>query len=75
MGGRSPVDARIGAMRRVLGYTGVFAVLVFVGFLLFSGSSALLCLVKSLVAAAVFALYQLWTVRRQARRREGVGSP
>jgi hypothetical protein len=62
-------------MRRALVSTGVFAVLVFVGFLLFSGSSAMVCLVKSLVAAAVFALYQLWTVRRRARRREHVRTP
>jgi hypothetical protein len=62
-------------MRRALVSTGVFAVLVLVGFLLFSGSSAMVCLVKSLVAAAVFALYQLWTVRRRARRREHVRTP
>jgi hypothetical protein len=65
----------IGPMRRALVSTGVFALLVFVGFLLLSGSSALVCLVKTLVAAAVFGLYQLWMLRRQARRREDVQSP
>ena len=64
----------IGRMRRALVYTGVFALLVFVGFLLFSGSSPLISLAKTLVAAVVFGLYQLWVLRRQARRREDVTS-
>ncbi len=65
----------IGRMRRALVYTGIFALLVFLGFLLLSASSPLASLVKTLVAAAIFGLYQLWTVRRQARRREDVPSP
>jgi hypothetical protein len=64
----------IGSMRRALVHTGVFALLVFVGFLLFGGSSPLLSLAKTLVVAAVFCLYQLWVLRRQARRGEGVTS-
>jgi len=50
----------------------VFALLLFVGFLLLSGSSLLLSLAKTLVVAALFGLYQLWLLRRQARRREDV---
>jgi hypothetical protein len=65
----------IGRMRRALVYTGVFALLLFVGFLLLSDSSPLVSLVKTLVVAVVFGLYQLWMVRRQARRREDVPSP
>ena len=60
----------IGRMRRALVSTGVFALLLFVGFLLLSGSSLLLSLAKTLVVAALFGLYQLWLLRRQARRRE-----
>jgi hypothetical protein len=59
-------------MRRALVSTGVFALLLFVGFLLLSGSSLLLSLAKTLVVAALFGLYQLWLLRRQARRREDV---
>ena len=59
-------------MRRALVSTGVFAILVFVGFLLLSGSSPLLSLAKTLVVAALFGLYQLWFLRRQARHREDV---
>jgi hypothetical protein len=62
----------IGRMRRALVSTGVFALLLFVGFLLLSGSSLLLSLAKTLVVAALFGLYQLWVLRRQARRREDV---
>jgi hypothetical protein len=62
----------IGRMRRALVSTGVFALLLFVGFLLLSGSSLLLSLAKTLVVAALFGLYQLWLLRRQARRREDV---
>ena len=62
----------IGRMRRALVSTGVFALLLFVGFLLLSGSSLLLSLAKTLVVAALFGLYQLWLLRRQAGRREDV---
>jgi uncharacterized membrane protein len=65
----------IGDMRRALVSTGVFALLVFLGFLFLSGSSPVVSLVKTLVVAALFGLYQLWMVRRQARRREDVRSP
>jgi hypothetical protein len=62
----------IGRMRRALVYTGVFAVLVFLGFLLLGGSSPLVSLLKTLVVTAVFGLYQLGVLRRQARQREDV---
>ena len=65
----------IGPMRRALLSTGVFALLVFIGFVFLGGSSPLVSLVKGAVAAAVFGLYQLWMLRRQARRREDVQSP
>ncbi len=62
-------------MRRALVSTGLFALLVFVGFLFLSGSSPLVSLVKTLVVAAIFGLYQLWILRRAAQRREDVPSP
>jgi hypothetical protein len=65
----------IGRMRRALVSTGVFALLVFVGFLFLSGSSPLVSLVKTMVVAAIFGLCQLWMLRRQARRREDVPYP
>ena len=62
-----PVGAMIGAMLRpVLLPTAVFAVLVFVGFLLLSGSSVAESLVKTVVVAAVFGLVRWWLVRRRA---------
>lgn len=54
-----------GMLRLVLVPTAVFAVLVFVGFLLLSGSSVAESLVKTLVVAAVFGLIQWWLVRRR----------
>jgi len=58
----------IGRMvRPVLVPTAVFALLVFVGFLLLSGSSVAACLVKTLVVAAVFGLVRWWLLRRRAQ--------
>jgi hypothetical protein len=57
-------------MRTVLVSTAVFAVLLFVGFLLLSGSSIVADLVKTLVVSAVFALYQVWALRRRTRQQE-----
>ena len=51
-------------MRRALLATGVFAALLFVLFLLLSGASVVADLVKTLVVAALFGLYQVWMVRR-----------
>ena len=56
----------IGPMRRVLVPTGVFALLVFVGYLLLSSSSVAGSLVKALVVAAVLGVGRLWMVRRRA---------
>lgn len=58
-------------MRRAMVTTVVFGVLVFLGYLLLSGSSAGVSLVKALVAAAVFGLFQIWMVRRRAAGPEG----
>ncbi len=55
-----------GMLRLVLVPTAVFAVLVFVGFLLLSGSSLAESLVKTVVVAAVFGLVRWWLVRRRA---------
>jgi hypothetical protein len=55
-----------GMLRPVLLPTAVFAVLVFVGFLLLSGSSVAESLVKTVVVAAVFGLVRWWLVRRRA---------
>ncbi len=54
----------IGGMRGALLTTGVFAVLLFVLFVLLSGASVVADLVKTLIVAAVFGLYQVWMVRR-----------
>jgi hypothetical protein len=63
-----PVGVMIGGMLRlVLVPTAVFAVLVFVGFLLLSGSSVAESLVKALVVAVVFGLIQWWLVRRRTK--------
>jgi hypothetical protein len=56
-----------GMLRLVLVPTAVFAVLVFVGFLLLSGSSVAESLVKALVVAVVFGLIQWWLVRRRTK--------
>ncbi len=60
----------IGGMRTVVISTAVFAVLLFVGFLLLSGSSIVADLVKTLVVSALFALYQVWSLRRRNRHQE-----
>jgi hypothetical protein len=52
-------------MRRALLTTSVFAVLLFVLFLLFSGASILTDLMKTLVVSAAFGLYQVWSLRRR----------
>ncbi len=56
----------ITGMRRVLVPTGVFALLVFVGYLLLSGSSVVASLVKALVVGSIFGLVRWWMVRREA---------
>ena len=56
----------IDRMRRVLVPTAVFALLLFTGFLFLSGASVMEDLVKTLVVSALFALYQLWSLRRRA---------
>ena len=61
----------IGGMRTVVISTAVFAVLLFVGFLLLSGSSIVADLVKTVVVSALFALYQVWSLRRRTRQQEG----
>ena len=60
----------IGDLRRALVTTGVFGALVFVGYLLLSDSAVWVSLIKALVVAALFGLYQLWALRRRARRQE-----
>jgi len=53
-------------MRRVLVPTAVFAVLVFVGYVLLSDSSLVSSLVKALVVGVIFGLVRWWLVRRES---------
>jgi membrane protein CcdC involved in cytochrome C biogenesis len=59
---------------RILLPTAVFTVGILVGYLLLSNDPPAVDLLKALGLGLLFGLYQLWSVRREARRRDDTGS-